>query len=159
MENRAEELVRRLKLEEHPEGGYYRETWRSPTSVLSPIVNAQRSAVTDIYFLLTKGQVSRFHKVKHDEIWNFYEGSPLRLYVYDPKNQKLSIHLIGPIPGCSSYKIVVQNNFWQAAESLGEFSLAGCTVAPGFDFGDFSFLQPHSQISREMIKKGLERLV
>jgi predicted cupin superfamily sugar epimerase len=136
----AEELISLLDLEPHPEGGYYRETYRSSTSVASPSHGESRNAVTDIYFLLTNGQVSRFHRVCHDEIWHFYSGSPLRLLVWDGAAVKETI--IGEPAG--PFKHVVVGGEWQAAESLGEYSLVGCTVAPGFDFADFQFLTDSS---------------
>lgn len=129
-------LIRMYDLTPHPEGGYFREIFRSQTAVVSPVHDKSRSSVTHIYFLLGQDDVSRFHKVVHDEIWNFYEGSPLALYRYDGKTTTRA--RIGP--GCNAYTAVVQGNAWQAAESTGPYSLVGCTVAPGFDFEDFSFL-------------------
>ncbi|MBF0240178.1 MAG: cupin domain-containing protein, partial [SAR324 cluster bacterium] len=103
----------------------------------SPVAKAPRSAVTHIYFLLVKGQISRFHKVLHDEIWNFYEGSPLRLIQFD--GVQLAETMLGP--GCETYVSIVPPKVYQASETTGEYSLVGCTVAPGFDFADFSFLK------------------
>ncbi len=128
-------LIRKYGLLPHPEGGYYRETHRSGLTVHSGAVDAERAAVTDIYFLLARGQVSRFHRVAHDEIWHFYAGAPLRLLEFDGETVR-EIRL-GPEDG---FKHVVRGGLWQAAEPLGEFSLCGCTVAPGFDFRDFQFL-------------------
>lgn len=156
--NRAEELIRLLTLEEHPEGGYFRETYRSELMVHSPHVNDERHAMTDIYFMLTSGQVSRFHKVRHDEVWNFYEGSALRLYDYDPVTERLRIVTLGAIPTCDCYKFVIPADHWQAAISLGDFSLAGCTVAPGFDFRDFSFFDDGSPEKDALLKNYPELL-
>lgn len=79
MNNRALTIIDALELSPHPEGGYFKEIYRSETTVLSPHAGEMRSALTDIYFLLISGQVSRFHRVLHDEIWHFYEGAPLML--------------------------------------------------------------------------------
>ena len=136
----ADELIQRLKLSPHPEGGYYRETFRSDATVVSPVHGLARHAVTDIYFLLKRGEVSRFHKVCHDEIWHFYSGASLRLLVYI--GEEVSEVIVGADRG--EYKHVVPAGVWQAAESLGDYSLVGCTVAPGFDFEDFEFLADSS---------------
>lgn len=153
MKKRIQELIDLIGLVEHPEGGYFKETYRSPLIINSPHVNAQRSAVTDIYFMLVKGQFSRFHQVKHDEIWNFYEGAPLLLYDYDPDTQHLRSFKLGSLPGCDGFKTVIQANHWQAAESLGEYTLVGCTVAPGFDFHDFRLLDADNEVKQDVIKR------
>ena len=92
--------------------------------------------MTHIYFLLLKGQVSRFHRVWHDEVWNVYEGAPLHLFQL--QQQQLKEQRIGRNE--SDYASVVPAGVYQAAESAGDYTLAGCTVAPGFDFADFSFI-------------------
>lgn len=137
MDPRARELIEKLELLPHPEGGFYREVYRSETSVTSPVHAEQRNTVTDIYFLLTEGQISRFHKVVHDEIWHFYEGAPLRLIDITPD---LTLREITLGRDTFSYKHTIQGQHWQAARSTGAYTLVGCTVAPGFDFSDFSFL-------------------
>jgi predicted cupin superfamily sugar epimerase len=149
--NRIKELRDLLGLDEHPEGGYFKETYRSNLIIQSPQVNAERSAMTDIYFMLTHGQVSRFHKVRHDELWNFYEGSALRLYDYDPQSEKIKIVTLGSIPDCDCYKYVIPADHWQAAVSLGDYSLVGCTVAPGFDFQDFTFFETDSPVKKKLL--------
>lgn len=139
MHPRAIELIDKLDLQPHPEGGFYKEVFRSATLVQSPNHGKSRSSVTDIYFLLPAGQISRFHRVLHEEIWNFYEGAPLRLIEMTPDlNHHTSLVLGGSQSIC--YKHCIPALHWQAAESTGEYSLVGCTVAPGFDFEDFSFL-------------------
>ena len=131
-----QEIIEKYQLTAHPEGGYYREIYRSEQQVNSSINGAPRAALTHIYFLLQAGQISRFHRVLHDEVWNHYEGAPIRLIGYNEKisNEKI----IGP--GCEDYTYVFPGGLWQAAESTGEYSLVGCSVAPGFDFADFSFM-------------------
>ncbi len=130
-----QQLIERYGLLPHPEGGYYKEVYRSQQTVRSSAAAAERQALTHIYFLLTRGQVSRFHRVWHDEIWNFYEGAPLRLLTCDDT----SVHeqLLGPN---ANYAGFVAGGLFQAAESTGDYSLVGCSVAPGFEFVDFSFL-------------------
>ncbi|MCP4024469.1 MAG: cupin domain-containing protein [Desulfobacteraceae bacterium] len=138
-----QDLIEKYKLQPHPEGGYFREVFRSDMTLASPAANQKRNAVTHIYYLLVAGQVSRFHKVVHDEIWNFYQGSPVKLLKYD--TQTLEQDIIGP--GCDDFVCIVKGGFFQAAEPTGEYSLVGCTVAPGFDFADFSFLKDHLELA------------
>ena len=147
MENPMENLIKKYDLAPHPEGGYFKEIYRSgqlvqsnhvrSNHVRSGIATENRNAVTHIYFLLVKGQVSRFHRVLHDEIWNFYEGDPLQLIQFNGTG--LGKETIGP--GCKAYVSIVPGNTWQAAATMGKYSLVGCSVAPGFDFADFSFLR------------------
>jgi len=139
--NSVESIIQKYKLKEHPEGGYYREVYRSEQLVESSVVKTDRNALTHIYFLLTKGQVSRFHKVLHDEIWNFYEGAPLRLIEYDNNE------IVETIIEEGIYFKVIQAGIFQAAETTGEYTLVGCSVAPGFDFKDFSFLSGQKEIN------------
>jgi uncharacterized protein len=134
-----EDLITKFNLAPHPEGGFFREIFRSEQSVWSDAASGDRAAVTHIYFLLTAGQVSRFHRVVHDEIWHIYEGDPLRLIQFD--GSQLNQTLIGS--GCTDYTAIVPAGIWQAAATTGSHTLAGCTVAPGFDFTDFSFLADH----------------
>lgn len=145
MDGKKEELINKVDMDRiiekyqlvpHPEGGYYSEVYRSEQEVTSLAVSENRDAVTHIYFLLKKGQFSRFHKVHHDEIWNFYEGSPLKIIEFNGK--KIEEKFIGKETG--SYVSVVKGGIFQAAESTGLYTLVGCTVAPGFDFKDFSFI-------------------
>lgn len=131
-----DKLIETYGLIPHPEGGYYREIYRSDLTVRSDRAKESRAAATHIYFLLGRGQVSRFHRVIHDEIWHLYQGDPLNLIYYD--GTAVTARTIGP--GQEDYAAVVPGNTWQAAESTGDFSFVGCTVAPGFDFRDFSFL-------------------
>jgi len=133
-------LIKKLDLTPHPEGGYYRQVFQSESTVNSPHHRLMRPALTHIYFLLLKGQVSRFHRVLHDEVWNHYEGAPLRLYQLH-QQQLWEQHLGGQD---DDYVGIVQAGHFQAAESMGDYTLVGCTVAPGFDFADFSFIEEPS---------------
>jgi predicted cupin superfamily sugar epimerase len=144
MKNRVLSLIDSLELSPHPEGGYYKEVYRSATTVHSPHVGENRNALTDIYFLLLSGQVSRLHRVLHDEIWHFYEGTPLLLVEIEAEGfemQEVRLESCGPLP---RYKHCIRGGNWQAAYSTGEYSLVGCTVAPGFDFADFEFLSENA---------------
>ena len=141
--NRVAEIIEQLELLPHPEGGYYKEVYRSEMEVQSPVHGLQRNSLTHIYFLLGKGQFSRFHMVSHDEVWNFYEGEPLVLILFDGETvQELELG-----SGCSDgYTAVVPAGVWQAAYSTGDYSLVGCSVAPGFDFEDFQFMENEQNI-------------
>jgi predicted cupin superfamily sugar epimerase len=139
-------LIDKYNLVPHPEGGYYVVVYESKQAVRSPVVNKDRNAITHIYFLLHKGQVSLFHKVAHDEIWNFYEGDPLKLIKYN--GSTVDEDIIGP--GCSDYVSIVEGGIYQAAESTGDYSLVGCSVAPGFEFEDFSLLRDDLE-AKEML--------
>jgi len=134
-------LIKKYKLISHPEGGYFRENYRSDQIVKSGAAEKERNALTHIYFLLTKGQVSRFHKILHDEIWNFHEGDPIRIVKFD--GDRLKEETIGQ--NCNSYVSTVKGGVFQAAESTGEYTLSSCVVAPGFDFKDFCFLCEHGE--------------
>jgi uncharacterized protein len=133
---RAQELIQKLELEPHPEGGYFKEVYRSDLKVESSAVGATRAAVTEIYFLLCRGQLSRFHRVEHDEFWHVFEGASLRLIDSD-LNESQEI-LLGAEQ--LHYQHCIRGGRWQAAETTGDYTLVGCTVAPGFDFSDFRFL-------------------
>lgn len=138
-----EELIDRLQLTAHPEGGYYRELYRSEQKVAVPGRAGELSAVTTIYYMLVKGQISRFHRISADEIWHFYGGERLELYIYDAENKKMTSHVLdGEALVC-----VVPGGCWQAARPLGEYTLCGCTVAPGFEFSDFTFIKDEGLIA------------
>jgi len=138
----ADHIIHQFELVPHPEGGHYREIYRSPMDVLSPVNGHIRHAVTEIYFLLKKGEKSRFHEVLHDEIWHFYTGDSIRLITFD--GEKTEEVALGPGLNCE-YVHIVPGKTYQAAESFGEYSFVGCTVAPGFDFDDFRFLNQDAE--------------
>jgi uncharacterized protein len=148
MHHRANELIRELRLEPHPEGGYFREVFRS-THMVKPLdERPERSALTTIYFLLLKGQHSRWHRVASDEAWHFHEGDPLTVYWIDSADGVHEDVLAGG-PGNGRPLCVVPAGCWQAARPRGDYSLVGCTVGPGFDFQDFEMISPASaELSR-----------
>lgn len=126
----SERLISALALQPHPEGGFYRETFRSPLIVHTD--KGPRAASTAIYFLLPAGSFSRFHRCFGDEVWHFYDGDPLELHVLVG-----DAHRVYTLDH-SRPQAVVPSGAWQAARCLGErHSLVGCTVAPGFEFADF----------------------
>jgi predicted cupin superfamily sugar epimerase len=137
---RAAALIDRLGLQPHVEGGYYREIYRSASRVRPTDGRPLRAAVTTIYFLLAAGQESRWHRVTSDEIWHFYDGDPLELSVTPPSRQPVERVTISAVSGPGQLVHMVPAGWWQSARPLGAYTLVGCTVAPGFDFADFSFL-------------------
>jgi predicted cupin superfamily sugar epimerase len=139
-QTRADELISALQLMPHPEGGFYRETYRSPSAVQSLSPLELRSAVTTIFFLLKAGQFSRLHQVTSDEIWHFYEGSPIELTWGALDGTPCERRLLGPVAADQTPVLVVPANAWQAARSTGAYTLVGCTVAPGFEFQYFRML-------------------
>jgi predicted cupin superfamily sugar epimerase len=138
---RAAQLITMLDLRPHPEGGYYREVFRSAAFVQPLDPRPPRLALTTIYFLLAEGEVSRWHRVASDEAWHFHEGDPLELFMLDPQRQQLSRHLLGAVGKDSRPVHVVPGGVWQAARTTGAYTLVGCTVGPGFDFADFHMLR------------------
>ncbi|MFV2002593.1 MAG: cupin domain-containing protein [Paracoccaceae bacterium] len=141
MENRktgamsADELIDRLQLVPHPEGGHYRQTWVAD--------NAGRASGTCIYFLLKAGERSYWHRVDATEIWHYYAGAPLIVSISEtitgPKRDNTlgSALLSGEAP-----QIIVPANHWQSARTTGAFTLVGCTVSPGFRFEGFELAPP-----------------
>jgi predicted cupin superfamily sugar epimerase len=133
----ATDMIQALQLVAHPEGGWYREIYRSGDRVQRGVES--RSATTAIYYLLEQQQLSRWHVVDADEIWHFYGGAPLELLAYDPEARRLKRHLLHTVAPAARPVGVVPSGVWQAARSLGEYSLVGCTVSPGFEFSGFKF--------------------
>jgi predicted cupin superfamily sugar epimerase len=128
----AAALAKSLGLEPHPEGGFYKETYRSPETVQTD--RGPRSASTAIYFLLPKGAKSRLHRIKSDELWHFYGGGPLRIVEIRPGGEIVETVLSTDNP---QHCVPAGAWFGSLPEPGSAFSLVGCTVAPGFDFADF----------------------
>ncbi len=137
---RAGELVRGLGLAPHPEGGWYREIFRSTQAVRAPGDSADRSALTSIDFLLAAGQFSAWHRVRGDEVWHLLEGGPLRLWLMPAALDALQCVDLGAAPQAAP-RCVVHGGWWQTAEPLADYAYVGATVAPGFEFADFAFLR------------------
>jgi predicted cupin superfamily sugar epimerase len=139
--DRAAELIRALNLQPHPEGGFFRELYRSALSVRPADGRPERNAMTTIYFLLSAGAHSRWHRVRSDEVWHLFEGDPLELFVAPPSCDVVRRFVLGPALASDGPVQVVPAGSWQAARPVGRYALAGCTVAPGFDYADFTLLK------------------
>jgi hypothetical protein len=136
---RAAALVASLGLQPHPEGGFYRELFRSAARVRTAR-GSGRSALTVIHFLLARGQFSALHRVRADEAWHFVEGQPLEL-LWVHADGPLQRVLLGPLDAGAVPVAVVPSDAWQAARPVGDHALVACDVAPGFDFEDFTLLR------------------
>lgn len=157
---KATDWIKRLGLLPHPEGGYFRETYRSPlvlpTEAL-PDHGGDRSSCTAIYFLVTANAPSRLHRLATDEVWHHYAGDPLELVVIHPDG-RLEYILLGSVDvqGCLP-QAVVPAGTWFGGRVMGEYALCGCTMAPGFDFADFelgtraALLEAYPRHSQEII--------
>ncbi len=126
----ADDIVSRLELKPHPEGGYYREMFRDE-------VAGGRARSTAIFYLLKAGEISRWHRVDAVEIWHWYAGSPLEICQSDGKGVQKRQILGTDIMAGQMPQIIVPEYIWQTARSLGNWTLVGCTVAPGFEFDGF----------------------
>ncbi len=133
---KAAEIVDLLGLARHPEGGWFRETWRDVPEA------GGRGAGTSIYFLLPAGEVSAWHRVDAAEIWHFYAGAPLRLSI-SPDGHDVEAHDLGPdLLAGQRPQLIVPPGAWQTAASLGDWTLVGCTVSPAFEFERFELASP-----------------
>ncbi len=125
----AAAIIAALNLAPHPEGGHFRETWRDSKT--------PRGHGTAIYYLLQAGEVSRWHRVDAAEIWHYYAGAPLELRIAAPEAKAVA-HRLGPdLLAGGQPQILVPKDHWQSAQSLGAWTLVGCTVSPAFDFAGF----------------------
>lgn len=138
---RAAALIDQLRLEPHPEGGFFRQIYKSSSRVQPADDRPERAALTTIYFLLAEGMHSRWHRVRSDEVWHLYEGGPLELLQAAPDASAVERIVLGPAATTSGPVHVVPAGWWQAARPLSAYVLVGCTVGPGFEFADFSFLR------------------
>jgi uncharacterized protein len=127
----AADIVARLELKPHPEGGHYRETFRDARTDANG-----RSLSTSIYFLLARGERSHWHRIDAVETWHYYAGGALILHIADADDRR-SIRLGPDLAAGERPQAIVPAQAWQAAESTGDWTLVGCTVAPGFDFASF----------------------
>jgi len=153
MHPRASELINLLSLEPHPEGGYFSQVFRSSAKVQPEDGRDKRPALTTIYFLLIEGMHSRWHRVESDEVWHYYEGDILELYWIDPTDLKYHCCLLGPIGKAKTYVQVVPAGCWQAARTKGAYTLVGCTVAPGFEYKDFTLLCNHPEVAAQILSR------
>ena len=154
MHSRAAELVKLLDMRPHPEGGHYAEVFRSAHRVQVLDRNVERAALTTIYFLLTEGEFSRWHRVDSDEIWHYHEGAAIELLLFD--DQGLRRMPLGPVERATRSTIVVPAGTWQAARSTGAYTLGACTVGPGFDFVDFALAIDSPEVAARIAGGGVE---
>ena len=138
----ADYFKKHLQLQPHPEGGFFKETYRSAGIIPSlslPEFDGDRTYSTAIYFLLQQGDFSAFHRIKSDECWHFYEGGTLVIHVIDNEGNYSCIRLGRKVDKGEVFQFVVPATCWFASEPTPEteFVFVGCTVAPGFDFADF----------------------
>lgn len=131
----ATEIIARLDLKPHPEGGHFRETFRDSR------MHDGRAASTAILFLLARGERSHWHRIDAVEVWHYYAGAPLALSVVDGSKEEI-VRLGADVHAGEFPQAVVPVRAWQAAESLGDWTLVGCTVAPGFEFEGFELAPP-----------------
>ena len=133
----AEDIIVHFGLAPHPEGGWYRETWRAEAE------GDARPSGTAILFLLAAGQVSHWHWVDAVEIWHFHAGAPLELRIAADSDGPARAYHLGTDPGAGQHpQVIVPAHHWQSARSLGAWTLVGCTVSPGFSFDGFELAPP-----------------
>lgn len=139
----AKEIIQHLQLAPHPEGGYYKEIYRSEgvtaSECLPKAFDAERHYCTSIYYLLQQGDYSAFHRIKSDELWHFYAGGNLLLHQIDNRGNYQRFSLGNDLTQGTNFQVLMSAGVWFAAEQATGtlFTLAGCTVSPGFDFRDF----------------------
>jgi predicted cupin superfamily sugar epimerase len=143
MKYSASEIINKLELEKHPEGGFYKETYRGEMNLSREAIdtkyNSDRNVCTAIYFLLTSENFSAFHRINQDEIWYFHTGSAIHLHVISERGDYKSYRVGNDIMNDEQLQVVVRGGDWFAAEVINSdsYSLISCSVAPGFDFADF----------------------
>lgn len=161
------ELIKSLQLQAHPEGGFYKETYRSEMMIFegenNSGFNEARNVSTAIYFLIERDNFSALHRIKSDEIWHFYTGDPLEVIEITPQGQLIHTMVGSEIDKGQVFQYVVKAGHWFGSRVLsgGDFSFVGCTVAPGFDFRDFEMgerdqlihqFPEHSEIIQQMTR-------
>ena len=136
----ADQIIARLYLAPHPEGGHYRQTWIAG--------NVGRASGTCIYFLLKAGESSHWHRVDATEIWLWHAGAPLVLSLAATEAGPATDHLLTSDLAEGEPQLIVPENHWQAARTTGDYTLVSCTVSPGFDFAGFTLAAPGFDIPR-----------
>ena len=152
MHPRAAELVERLGLQPHPEGGFYREIFRSTRRVQPYDARPPRTGLTLIYFLLVDGGHSRWHRVRSDEAWSWVEGDALELFHMDADLHAVTRSLLGtPAEGREAAAVIPASD-WQAARTTGAYTLVTCAVGPGFDFSDFTMMADNEAVALAVVR-------
>jgi uncharacterized protein len=132
MASSSADVIARLELRPHPEGGHYRETFRDS------VADAQgRSRSTAIYYLLRRGECAHWHRIDAAEVWHYYAGDPLTLLIANEASAPHTVKLGPDVAAGERPQTIVPAHAWQSAESTGDWTLVGCTVAPGFEFAKF----------------------
>ncbi|WP_298236887.1 cupin domain-containing protein [uncultured Algibacter sp.] len=150
---KIEQIVNKLQLAPHPEGGFFKEVYRSKEVINKDSLNSdfssERNYSTSIYFLLTSNSFSAFHRINQDEIWHFYKGSPIKLHIISQEGDYWNVIIGSNIENDELLQYTVLAKHWFAAEVIknDNYSLVGCTVAPGFDFKDFELANRSKLIS------------
>ena len=156
----AKELISRYHLQPHPEGGYYAQTYKSEETIaataLSNRFTGDRNLSTAIYFLLEQKDFSAFHRIKSDELWHFYAGGGLHIYVIHPDGKGEELKLGDDIQNGYSFQQCVPAGCWFASAPINvdSFSFVGCTVSPGFNFDDFELAEKELLIEKFPHYKG-----
>ncbi|MBL0103213.1 MAG: cupin domain-containing protein [Bacteroidetes bacterium] len=156
-----ESIIEKLQLKPHPEGGYYSETYRSAGEIsaadLGSDFSGKRSFSTAIYFLLTPKMFSAFHRIRSDEMWHFYKGAPIALHMIDAEGRYSEKTIGNDILNGEHPQFMVPAGVWFASHTKGEenYSLAGCTVSPGFDFQDFELANRNELIKKYPMYKNI----
>lgn len=130
-----EEIIKHFNMQEHPEGGYFVETYRS--EIEFDTSKGKRNSSTAIHFLITKDSISHLHRLSSDEGWHFHLGAPLRLIEITPSGELIETIMGADLKVGQKLQHIVPAGHWFASKSIGEYSFVGCTVSPGFDFDDF----------------------
>lgn len=132
----AQQIIARLQMKPHPEGGHYVETWRATPA------GGGRGVGTAIYFLLQAGERSHWHRIDAVEIWHWYSGAPLMLSL-SPDGQRVATSVLGgDVVNGQRPQLIIPASIWQSAESTGDWTLVGCTVSPAFTFAGFELAPP-----------------
>lgn len=148
MLNEAKDFIKKLQLEQHPEGGYYRSSYVANEEI--DAFGTQRKLYTNIYFLLKSGEVSHFHRLKSDEVWYYHAGSSLTIHVIDEEGNYEELKLGLDLDAGERPQAIVRKNsiFGSSVNELDTFSLVGCMVSPGFDFADFELFTQESLLEQ-----------
>ena len=157
MATRALDIIQRLDLQPHPEGGRYRRVFESQRKVSRAGTAEERLALTSIIYLLRAGEQSDWHRVASDEAWHFYEGAELALTSALPDGSGAEVLRLGPLHDGVRPVHVIPAGHWQRARSLGDYTLVGCSVGPGFDFADFTLARDLGP-EQDDIRRRLETL-
>lgn len=165
----SQQIISALELARHPEGGWFRESYRSgktvPAAALPEGFPGPRAFCTSIYFLLERGDISALHRIRSDELWHFHAGATLTVHAITPCGERLQMPLGSDLASGSSFQAMVPAGCWFGAEvtGIGDYSLVGCTVSPGFDFEDFDMgnaevllrqYPQHADVIRRLARNG-----